>query len=74
MAKGLCFKHSEDGDLKLGKVIYSKIIGLMDKGYIKTFLHEKMNETKKEVGRAVRDFIREGKKKRRYGEVQSHIN
>jgi hypothetical protein len=64
---------SEDGDLKLNKVIYSKNVGLIDKGYIKTFLREKMKETKREVGRAVRDSIRENKKKRKYGGVQSHI-
>jgi hypothetical protein len=36
---------------------------MIDKGYIKTFLHEKMKETKRDIGRAVRDSIREGKMK-----------
>lgn len=73
VGKSLSLLHSEGGDLKLGKIIYSKELGFMANGYIAKVLRKKMNEDKKEVGSAVRDIIRDNNRKRKYGGVNSHV-
>lgn len=73
IAKSLSLIHSEHGDLELGRIIYGKDLGITAKGYIEKVLQNKMNAIKKEVGSMVRDGIRENKKKRKYGGLQSHV-
>lgn len=73
VAKSLSLLHSEDGDLKLGRIIYSKEPGFMANSYIAKVLRKRMNENKREVSRAVRDIMRENNRKRKYGGVNSHV-
>lgn len=73
VAKSLSILHSFGGDQELGRIIYGRNFGFIAKGYIAKVLREKMNEAKKEVGSAVKDSIRENKKKRKYGGIQSHV-
>ena len=73
VAKALCIKHSSEGDYAMGQIIYGRDIDLVRKGIIANMLTQKIEEAKKDVNSAVRDSIRETKKKRAFSGANSHI-